>query len=231
MKSALKIILARFFLLTLYTVQYRFFIFVQNKGFMSTKAERTTDFIIKTVAPIFNKHGYIGTSMSDLTEATGLTKGALYGNFENKEALALCAFEHNRKLLLAAIDERLKIPGTSLDRLSNLTEFYKKYDSFTSTMGGCPVMNVGMDAQHNNKLLAAASKETIKEIEGKIALVLETGLNNGEIKIPVTPLQFAKQMLTMLQGAIVMATVTHDRKYLLNTVAYLDVLMKRELKK
>ncbi len=198
---------------------------------MSTKAERTTDFIIKTVAPIFNKHGYIGTSMSDLTEATGLTKGALYGNFENKEALALSAFEYNRKLLLDAIDDRLSIPGTSLERLSNLTEFYKKYDSFSASMGGCPVLNIGIDAQHNNKLLAAASKETIKEIEGKIALVLENGLNNGELKIPVTPLQFAKQMFTMLQGAIAMATVTQDRKYLLNTVAYLEILMKRELKK
>jgi hypothetical protein len=61
--------------------------------------------------------------------------------------------------------------------------------------------------------------------------VLETGLNNGELKIPVTPLQFAKQMFTMLQGAISMATITHDRKYLLNTVAYLEVLMRQELKK
>lgn len=198
---------------------------------MSTKAERTTDFIIKIVAPIFNKHGYIGTSMSDLTEATGLTKGALYGNFKNKEALALFAFEHNRKLLLDAVDDRLNTEGTSLDKLSSLTDFYKKYDSFTAKMGGCPILNVGIDAQHNNKLLAAASKETIKEIEGKIALVLETGLNDGELKIPVTPLQFAKQMFTMLQGAISMATITHDRKYLLNTVAYLEVLMRRELKK
>ena len=49
---------------------------------MSTKAERTTAFIIETVAPIFSRQGYVGTSMSDLTEATGLTKGALYGNFE-----------------------------------------------------------------------------------------------------------------------------------------------------
>lgn len=198
---------------------------------MSTKAERTTDFIIKTVAPIFNKHGYIGTSMSDLTEATGLTKGALYGNFENKEALALSAFEHNRNILLATIDDKLGIPGTSLEKLSSLTDFYKKYDSFTSTMGGCPVLNVGVDAQHNNKLLAAAAKETIKEIEGKIALVLENGLHKAELKIPVTPLQFAKQMFTMLQGAIAMATMTHDRKYLLNTVAYLEVLMRQELKK
>ena len=74
---------------------------------MSTKAERTTAFIIKTVAPVFNKHGYVGTSMSDLTHATGLTKGALYGNFENKEALAVAAFEYNSNKLLQAIDSEL----------------------------------------------------------------------------------------------------------------------------
>ncbi|MEK6154297.1 TetR/AcrR family transcriptional regulator [Flavobacteriaceae bacterium 3-367] len=198
---------------------------------MSTKAERTTAYIIETVAPIFNKHGYVGTSMSDLTEATGLTKGALYGNFENKEALALKAFEHNRKLLLNEIDQKLDIPGTALDKLFSLTDFYRHYDEFTYEMGGCPVLNVGLDAQHNNSLLAAAAKETAKTIEGKIALVLENGVNNGELKFPVTPLQFAKQLYTMLQGAVSMASLTRDRKYLLNTVAYLDQLIKKEITK
>ncbi|UWX56396.1 TetR/AcrR family transcriptional regulator [Maribacter litopenaei] len=196
---------------------------------MSTKAERTTAYIIETVAPVFNKHGYVGTSMSDLTEATGLTKGALYGNFENKEALALSAFEYNRSILLEGLDDVLSISGSSLDKLNNLTSFYKKYDVFTLPMGGCPILNVGVDAQHNNKLLAAAVRETIKEIEGKIALVLENGVNAGEIKIPVTPLQFAKQLFTMIQGAIAMSTITMDRKYLLNTITYLEVLIKREL--
>lgn len=197
---------------------------------MSTKAERTTAYIIETVAPVFNKHGYVGTSMSDLTDATNLTKGALYGNFENKEALALAAFEYNRNLLLTAIDEHLAIEGKAMAKIENLIEFYKKYDTFTMNMGGCPVLNVGIDAQHNNKLLAAAAKETIKDIEGKIALAFENGINNGEFKLPVTPLQFSKQLFTIIQGAIAMATITTDRKYLLNTVTYLDVLIKRELK-
>ncbi len=196
---------------------------------MSTKAERTAAFIIETVAPVFNKHGYIGTSMSDLTEVTGLTKGALYGNFENKEALALSAFEYNSNILLNALDEVLQAPGNTMGKLENLLDFYKKYDTFTLKMGGCPILNVGMDAQHNNKLLAAASKETIKEIEGKIALVLENGVNQSEIKLPVTPLQFSKQLLTMIQGAIAMATIMKDRKYLLNTISYLSVLIKKEL--
>lgn len=198
---------------------------------MSTKAERTSAFIIETVAPVFNKHGYVGTSMSDLTEATGLTKGALYGNFENKEALALSAFEYNSNRLLEKIDEKLGVAGNALDKIFELTKFFRNYDVYTLEMGGCPVLKVGVDSQHNNDLLSAAAKEVIKTIEGKIALVLENGVNNGELSLPVTPLQFAKQLYTMLQGAVAMATMTRDRKYLINTVAYLEQLVKKELRK
>ena len=197
---------------------------------MPTKAERTTAFIIETVAPLFNKHGYIGTSMSDLTEATGLTKGAIYGNFENKESLALAAFEYNSTKLLQIIDEKLQVEGNALDKLFSLTHFYKDYDSVMEQLGGCPVLNVGVDAKHNNPPLAAAAKELTRTIEGKIALVLEKGVNQRELRLPVPPLQFAKQLFTMLQGAVAMATISGDRKYLINTVAYLDVLVNREIR-
>lgn len=197
---------------------------------MSTKAEKTTKYIIETVAPIFNKHGYVGTSMSHLTEATGLTKGAIYGNFENKEALALAAFEYNSNLLLAKIDELLSVGSSALDKLHSLLGFYRQYDVFALAMGGCPILNIGVDAQHNNQLLAAANKETIKNIEGKIALVLENGINANELKIPLPPLQFAKQFYTILQGAVAMGTMTRDRKYLMNTMAYLEQLVNREIK-
>ena len=197
---------------------------------MTKKAERTTAYIIETVAPIFNKYGYVGTSMSDLTEATGLTKGAIYGNFENKEALALSAFEYNRNHLLNTIDEKLEVPGKALEKIFSLIRFYRQYDVFTLPFGGCPILNVGVDAQNNNRLLASAVKETVKEIEGKIALVLENGMKAGEVRLPVPPLQFAKQLFTMLQGAIAMATMTRDRKYLVNTVAYLEQLINREIR-
>jgi len=198
---------------------------------MSSKAERTTQYIIETVAPIFSKHGYVGTSMSHLTDATGLTKGAIYGNFENKEALALSAFEYNRNQLLAKYDELLGVPGSALDKIESLINFYRQYDVFTLPLGGCPILNVGVDAQNNNKLLVAACHETINELEGKIALVLENGVNAGQIKIPVPPLQFAKQLYTMLQGAVSMATMTRDRKYLVNTITYLNHLVDKEIRK
>lgn len=197
---------------------------------MSTKAEKTKEFITKTSAPIFSKQGYVGTSMSDITTATNLTKGALYGNFKNKEEIALAAFNYNTIKLLSKIDEHLNKDGTSLEKIFSLTSFYKQYAVFTLDMGGCPIINVGIDAEYNNKTLSSAAKEIVRTIEGKIAAVLETGVNNNELKLPVTPLQFAKQLYTMLQGSVAMATITQDRKYLLNTVNYINHLIEKEVK-
>ena len=134
-------------------------------------------------------------------------------------------------MLLRAIDNSLETGDEALARVYALLNFYRQYDVFTLPMGGCPILNVGVDAQGNNKLLAAAVKETVKEIEGKIALVLENGANRNDIKLPVPPLQFAKQLFTMIQGAVAMSTMMQDRKYLVNTVAYLEFLVKQELKK
>ena len=46
-----------------------------------SKSDRTKQFIVEKTAPVFNEKGYAGTSLTDLTNATRLTKGSIYGNF------------------------------------------------------------------------------------------------------------------------------------------------------
>jgi TetR/AcrR family transcriptional regulator, transcriptional repressor for nem operon len=68
----------------------------------------------------FNETGYHGTSVDDLSRATGLSKGSLYGAFGDKEALFQRVFEE----YCASTDEgaaaRLEGPESqALDRLRN----------------------------------------------------------------------------------------------------------------
>ncbi|MFD5748189.1 TetR/AcrR family transcriptional regulator [Streptomyces sp. NPDC127033] len=68
----------------------------------------------------FNETGYHGTSVDDLSRATGLSKGSLYGAFGDKEALFKRVFEE----YCASSDEgaaaRLEGPeDQALDRLRN----------------------------------------------------------------------------------------------------------------
>ncbi|GIU89776.1 MAG: hypothetical protein KatS3mg010_0875 [Acidimicrobiia bacterium] len=43
---------------------------------------------------MFNRRGYVGASMRDLVDATGLEKGGIYNHFGSKEQLALEAYDH-----------------------------------------------------------------------------------------------------------------------------------------
>lgn len=58
---------------------------------------RTTDFdkeeIISKAMHVFWTKGYEGTSLKDLTQATGLLKGSLYNTFKSKENLFLICLE------------------------------------------------------------------------------------------------------------------------------------------
>ena len=61
-----------------------------------TKSERTRQFIIERSAALFNRKGYAGTSLNDIIEVTGLSKGGIYGNFKKgKEEIAVAAFRRD----------------------------------------------------------------------------------------------------------------------------------------
>ena len=47
----------------------------------------TKERIIETALELFSKSGYLGTSMSDIAEKIGITKGALYKHFGGKQEI------------------------------------------------------------------------------------------------------------------------------------------------
>ena len=59
-----------------------------------TKGAATRQRIVELAAPVFNRRGYVGASMRDLVDATGLEKGGIYNHFGSKEQLALEAYDH-----------------------------------------------------------------------------------------------------------------------------------------
>ncbi|HET8924648.1 MAG TPA: TetR/AcrR family transcriptional regulator, partial [Candidatus Acidoferrum sp.] len=79
-------------------------------GKVMTKGEQTRRKIVEAAAPIFNKRGYEGSSLSDLMDATGLKKGGIYRHFSNKEELAAEAFDYTwetaRNARLLHVDEK-----------------------------------------------------------------------------------------------------------------------------
>ena len=197
---------------------------------MMRKAEKTSAYIIEIVAPIFNKNGYAATSISDITKATGLTKGAIYGNFESKEQLAIAAFKFMVKSLMKAIVKHMDKSDSPIEKLLLISDFYRNYYLYTNKMGGCPILNVGVDANHQNSLLLEKVRVIIQRIQDQLATIIEDGIEIGEISTEVNAMYTAKRIDTMIQGAIFMAYTMDDEFYINDTMDQIDKMINQELR-
>ena len=198
---------------------------------MLTKAEITKQHILETVAPIFNKNGYAATSMSDITKATGLTKGAIYGNFKNKEDLAIEAFRFTVKDMLKRIGAHLKLSDSPIQKLFLITDFYRHYYPYSKELGGCPILNIGVDANNQNTLLLEKVKQVIEKIQDQLATLIEDGIEAGEISSEINAMQYAKRIDTMIQGAVFMAYTLDDEFYMKDTMNQIDQMIHNDMKK
>ena len=197
---------------------------------MLTKSEQTKLYILETVAPIFNKNGYAATSMSDITSATKLTKGAIYGNFKDKEELAIAAFKHTVKKLMFLIANHISKSESPIQKLYLIVDFYKDYYSVSKTFGGCPVLNVGVDANNQNSDLLEKVRLVIERIQDQVATIIENGIEVGEISTEINAMQYAKRIDTMIQGAIFMTYTMDDDFYMNDTMKQIDTMITNELK-
>ena len=197
---------------------------------MLTKAEKTTQYIIETVAPIFNQNGYAATSLSDLTKATGLTKGAIYGNFENKEDLAMAALKFNIKKLLKRIEAHMAQGATSIEKLLLLADFYRNYYDFSQELGGCPIINVGVDANHQNEALLEKVQHVIKLIERDLANIIEDGKAKGEIRKAIVSETYAKRFYSLLQGGTFMTHTLKDNSYIVDSANVISDVVNQQFK-
>ena len=196
---------------------------------MISKSEKTTKYIIEKVAPLFNQKGYAATSMSDLTTATGLTKGAIYGNFQNKEELAIKSFNFSVNQVLKSISTHQNKNKSSLQKLYLITDFYKNYYNFSKKLGGCPILNNGVDAKNQNTNLHNEVVLIINKTQTNIAKLIEQGIKNGVIKRTVNSKKFAKRLYSHIQGAVFMAFTMNEANYLDIAVEDMNLIIKNEL--
>ncbi len=196
---------------------------------MTTKSELTKAHIIEQVAPIFNKKGYAATSMSDICSATNLTKGAIYGNFSNKEELSLMAFRHNVKKVIGKISEELVCFKKADEKLFGLSNFYRKYYDYTLAFGGCPILNIGIDANHQNPKLLEEVKRIIEKLENNIAQIIQQGITEKTFKTDLNVQKYARRIFSMIEGSIFMSITTNKEEYILDMMDQLDLIIQSEL--
>jgi AcrR family transcriptional regulator len=66
-----------------------------SPGNLSPKRARTRTRLLDAAAELFAERGLHGATLADVARRAGMTTGAIYGNFRNKEELFLAIFERD----------------------------------------------------------------------------------------------------------------------------------------
>lgn len=175
---------------------------------MTSKAEKTRQYIIEKTAPVFNRKGYAGTSVNDMMEATGLTKGSIYGNFENKDEVALAAFDHNYGIVSGIIMNRMAAKPHNVDKLKVYLEVFSEFINHPMLSSGCPVLNTAIEADDTHGQLRSKAANAIEKWYANIEKVIKDGVEAGQIKQGTNGKDFAGAYIALLEGGIMLAKVT-----------------------
>ncbi len=158
-----------------------------------------------------------------------MTKGAIYGNFKNKEQLAVEAFKYNIRAIVAQISLQINKSDRAVDKLFAITNYYRGYYDLTKEKGGCPILNVGSDTRFVNPVLFKLVRITAKKLEASIADILYMGVSNNEFKRDLDIQKMTRNIYSMLEGSIFMATTHDDRSYLVSMMDHLDGMIKEKI--
>jgi len=165
------------------------------------KMDNTKEFIIDEAFNLFLNHSYEAVSISDISKAIGLTKGALYHHFKNKE-----------ELFKSVVDKYLFIPEVvadietiSLNELIQLTialseKVIRNLSSSSLVFMPINYMSLFIDAFRHYPGYAESKGEFINNEIEKTKRVLENAIKSGEIREDINPSLVATNFFSINMG-------------------------------
>lgn len=176
------------------------------------KAQRTRRHIIEKTAPLFNMNGFDGTSLSDLCKVTGLTKGALYGNFVDKEELATEAFRYTISKMRSVGSRSMLSQASYRRKLDALLAFFLQAVLDPPVRGGCPLLNTAVEADDHRPSMRKVVVEELEKSVNSMTKLLDKGKESGEFRKDFNSREMAMFFFCAIEGAIMFSRVSASTK-------------------
>ena len=162
---------------------------------------------------VFWRMGYEGASYSDLTQAIGVERPALYAAFGNKEALFLKALERYYSRYLHFFPQALQLP-TAREVVATILHNAVKVNTQFPEHGGCLAVHgalVGGEASEPVRQALAAARE-----KGEILLRerLQQAQREGDLPAEVDCVTLSAYVCAVIHGMAVQAKAGFPREKL-----------------
>lgn len=161
------------------------------------------DRLLDTAAALFYRDGYHAVGIDRILAESGLAKMTLYHHFASKEELIVAALERRGLVIGTAIAAALDAAGSSpRKRLQALFDWHERWFDSREFNGCAFIRAVGEYPEADSPVHQAVVRHKTR-VRAKIAELL-SGLQVSD------PAGLAKQILLLLEGAIVSAHTFGD---------------------
>lgn len=182
----------------------------------------TKEKILAQSGILFNRQGYKATSISNITDATGLTKGAIYRHFDSKEELEHQALIHLSAVMFDKLRACIRNQPTAGDKLRAVLRYFESYLTKPPVEGGCPLLNVAIEVDDTHPVLRKAALGIMQVLRNSLVHVLRKGIAHQQIKPDTDVELYATLIMASLEGALMMSKLSGENTPLRQVSRYLE---------
>jgi len=187
--------------------------------------DETKSRILRKSGILFNTQGYKATSISDITQATGYTKGAIYRHFKNKSILEKETLSHLSSLMFETLRAQIKNEKTAGNKLRAIFRYFESYVTRSEVKGGCPLMNAAIEADDSNPMLRKEAVKILDVLMNSVTTILKNGIRFKQIKKDTDVVYHATIIIASLEGAIMMSKLRGNNLDIKRVIRHLDGLI------
>ena len=181
---------------------------------MARHKEFDRDETLHKAMEVFWSRGYEAASIQDLVKHMGINRQSLYDTFGDKHTLYLLALDRYREAEGRKMFELLEQPGPVKKSLRQLFEGTVEKALCDEERRGCFMGNATSELAGRCKETAARTRSNMASMEEALYRALRRGKKEGELKGVRDPRAVSRFLYSSLQGLVLMAKATQDRKTL-----------------
>jgi len=174
--------------------------------------------VLNSAMQLFWRKGYATTSIKDLTEATNLQPGSLYGTFKNKRSLFLQSLDFYFVNLYESIHKILNSEKAPLERIKIFFNYFISQSIKDNDRKSCLLVNTLLEISPEEREVNKKVSDMFLKIENEFLKVLIEAQDKGDLDKKAKPKALAKMIMSGIFGLQVYNRMQPDQKSLNNIV-------------